>query len=394
MRRTPRHESTSPTSPHSRTEPMARARPTHLALLVAFLATGCGDAATPAASDAGPRDAATFDASPGDASADDAASPDADAPDANLADAALLDAAIVDAGPPPAPTGNIPLEACRGEGGIDERCTLVTDASACTGARCAKLVVVFSGGERGCVSGAGYARVLAGYAAQGYAAVCINYFETSMGSGTLPYVDEAARLDLAVREATTGAWARSYWTGDDLLLQGISHGASAPVILMARTRLDEQPHWRGSRFTAGCFFDGTYDQAATARLLETGAIGGSPCTTPVSWQRWLERYCGPGATGATCDLTTERKAVEDSITDVLPATFALRDLKLIECGSNLRACIGDIVPAAPIEALCTRLDAAPAHTCTFASLPDDSHLSCHADRYDDCRTWFEGLLPP
>ena len=56
----------------------------------------------------------------------------------------------------------------------------------------------------------------------------INYFDTAEGSGTAPYVDEAARIDLAVREATTGPWARAYWTGDDLLLEGISHGATAP----------------------------------------------------------------------------------------------------------------------------------------------------------------------
>jgi hypothetical protein len=356
--------------------------------------SGCGDAPSPPPVDAGAFDAGSMDADLVDASTLDAGTLDAAPRDAGTLDAAPGDADVRDAGPPPAATGTIPLETCRGEGGVDERCTLVTNASACTGARCTKLVVVFSGGEQGCITGAGYGRVLAGYAARGYAAVCINYFETPTGSGAIPYVDEASRLDLAVREATTGAWARAWWTGDDLLLQGISHGASAPVILMARTRLDEQPHWRGSHFTAGCFFDGTYDQAATARLLETGALGGGPCTTPVSWQRWLERYCGPGATGASCDLATVPKAVEDTITTALPATFALRDLKLIECGSNLRACLGDIVLAAPIDALCSRLDASPAHRCTYASLPDDSHLTCHADRYDDCRTWFEGLLPP
>jgi hypothetical protein len=351
-------------------------------------ALGCGDAPSRPPVDAGASDAGSIDADLVDASTHDASTHDA-----STHDASTHDASTHDAGPPPAATGTIPLDTCRGEGGIDERCTLVTNASACTSARCTKLVVVFSGGEQGCITGAGHGRVLAGYAARGYAAVCINYFETSTGSGAIPYVDEASRLDLAVREATTGAWARAYWTGEDLLLQGISHGASAPVILMARTRLDEQPHWRGSRFTAGCFFDGTYDQAATASFLETGAVGGGPCTTPVSWRRWLERYCGPGATGASCDLATVPKAVEDTITTALPETFALRDLKLIECGSNLRACTGDIIPAAPIDALCSRLDASPAHSCTYARLPEDSHLTCHADRSDDCRTWFEGLLP-
>jgi hypothetical protein len=320
-----------------------------------------------------------FDAAPQDAAAEDTGTEDAGTD------------AGGDAGPPPAPSGSIVLEECLGQTGIDERCTLVTNASACTEAPCARLVVVFSGGEMGCVTGAGYAEVLAGYAARGYAAVCINYFDTPMGSGTAPYVDEASRIDLAVRAATTGPWARAYWTGEDLLLEGISHGATAPVVLMARTALDEQPHWHGRRATAGCFFDGAYDQVATASLLATGALGGGPCTMPVSYTRWLERYCGPGATAATCDLASEPKAQEDTLTGVPPASFAIRDFQLFECGSGLTACRGDIVAGAPIETLCQRLDDSPDHTCVFGSLPTDGHLTCHANQYDACRTWFEGL---
>jgi hypothetical protein len=246
----------------------------------------------------------------------------------------------------------------------------------------------------GCVTGRGYAEVLAGYASHGYAAVCINYFDTPTGSGMVPYVDEAERLDVAVREATTGPWARAYWTGADLLLEGISHGATAPVILMARTSLDDQPHWRGTHYTAGCFFDGIYDPRATFDLLATGAVGGRPCESPVSYQRGLERYCGPGATDATCDLDALPAVAEDTITAAPAGNFAVRDFQLFECGSNLRPCLGDIVAGAPIAALCSNLAADAAHSCTFRSLPNDSHLTCHADHYDACRTWFEGLLPP
>jgi hypothetical protein len=312
-------------------------------------------------------------------------------PDAREATDAALPEVGSDSGSAPPANGQVVLDACLGQTGIDERCTLVTNASACTETKCSRLVVVFSGGEMGCVTGRGYAEVLAGYASHGYAAVCINYFDTSMGSGEAPYNDEAERLDVAVREATTGAWARTYWTGEDLLLQGISHGATAPVILMARTDLDEQPHWQGSHFTAGCFFDGAYDQVATASLLATGARGGGPCTMPVSYTRWIERYCGEGE---TCDLATDAEAREDTITEVSPDSFAVRDFRLFECGSALAACSGDIVAGPPVEALCRQLESSPTHTCVFESLPSDSHLSCHANRYDACRTWFEGLLPP
>jgi hypothetical protein len=308
-------------------------------------------------------------------------------------DARALDAGR-DAGPPPAAAGTIVLDACLGEAGVDERCTLVTDATACTSGPCDRLVVVFSGGEMGCLTGDGYRNVLEGYASRGYAAVCINYFDTPTGSGTAPYIDEATRLDIAVREATTGAWARAHWTGRDLLLEGISHGATAPVILMARTRLDDQPHWRGSHFTAGCFFDGSYDQVATADLLRTGARGGTACTVPVSYTRGLERYCGPGATGETCDLAADAKAQLDTVTEALPATFAVEDFKMFECGSARPACSGDIIPGAPIQRLCARLDQSPTHTCDFVSLPDDGHLTCHGNAFDQCRTWFEAILPP
>lgn len=311
----------------------------------------------------------------------------------NASPTMVADAAMDSDRSPPPPSGPIVLDACLGQTGIAERCTLVTNASACTQAKCTKLVVIFSGGEQGCVSGAGYNKALAGYAARGYAAVCINYFDTSTGSGDAPYIDEAARVDLAVRAATTGAWANAYWTGRDLLLEGISHGATAPVILMARTTLDDQPHWHGTHFTAGCFFDGSYDQIATANLLKTGAAG-QPCTTPVSYTRGLERYCGPRANDANCDLTMKPKVQEDTITGAPPAAFAIRDFNMFECGSALPACPGDIIPGAPVEQLCQRLAAAPGHTCAFTGLPRDGHLTCHADHYDECGAWFEGILPP
>jgi hypothetical protein len=339
-------------------------------------------------------DAPAIDASPGDAPAVNAARVDAAPQDLGATDAGGVDVAPRDAGAaqPPA-TGNVVIDACLGQTGLAERCTLVTNASACVGSRCSKLVVVFSGGEMGCATGPGYRAVLDGYAARGYAAVCINYFDTAEGSGASPYLSEAARIDLAVREATTGAWARAYWSGEDLLLQGISHGATAPVILMARTDLEDQPHWRGRRFTAGCFFDGAYDQAATADLLATGAIGRRPCTTPVSFNRWLERYCGAGASASTCDLRTNPRALADTITDTPPSNLSIRDFRMFECGSALPACSGDIVAGAPIQNLCTRIDASPTHTCSFVALPSDGHLTCHGSQWEQCRTWFEGLIP-
>ena len=244
----------------------------------------------------------------------------------------------------------------------------------------------------GCQVGAGYKSVLTSYANQGYAAVCINYFESSTGSGKVPYVDEASRLDFAVKEATSGTWAATYWTGEYLLLQGISHGATAPMILMARTSYASGAHWKGSLATGACFFDGSYDQSATASLLATGAAGGGACTTPVSYTRGLERYCGSGATGATCNLATNTKAQEDTIV-AAPVNYTIRDFKMFECGSALSACVGDIIPGAPVQQLCSHIAGTSGYTCSFTSLPSNGHLTCHASQYDQCRAWFEGIHP-
>lgn len=320
--------------------------------------------------------------------------------DANLGDAGPADASATDSGfspnppldaggvvSPPPPLGQIDIDACIGETGVDEKCVLVTNASACVNEKCSKLVVVFSGGDMGCIDREGYQTVLAGYASHGYAAVCINYFETETGSAQKPYVDEASRIDLALRHATAGAWAQAYWTGENLLLEGISHGATAPVTLMARTALELQSHWQGTNLSAGCFFDGIYDPIATSELLLTGGLG-----CGLLYNRLLKRYCGPAATASNCDLASEEKVQEDTITNVLPLRFGLEHFKMFECGSALSPCFADLTPAEPIEVLCTRLDASPSRSCDYVSLPTDSHLTCHATHYDSCRTWFEDLL--
>ncbi len=60
-----------------------------------------------------------------------------------------------DGGTSPPANGQMVLDACLDQTGIAERCTLVTNATACTTTKCSKLVVVFSSGEMGCLSGAG-----------------------------------------------------------------------------------------------------------------------------------------------------------------------------------------------------------------------------------------------
>lgn len=226
------------------------------------------------------------------------------------------------------------LEACAGLGGVGERCSVTLDASACApDKKCSRLVVLFSGGEMGCaLKGRAYAEVQADYSAHGWASACVNVFETSTGSGALPYYKEADRYDTAVAAVTQGEWAAQLWTGEYLLLQGISHGASAPLIAMARGRLRAERAWQGSAGTAGCFFDGSVNQAATAALLATGTPAGGPCTFPVPYSRWLARYCG----GAGCDLSTNAEALMDTIEDAPAGNFSLTKWRITECGMAAR----------------------------------------------------------
>lgn len=67
--------------------------------------------------------------------------------------------------------------------------------------------------------------------------------------------------------------------------------------------------------------------------------------------------------------------------------------RLYECGSRLSPCIGDIIPRAPFERLCARLNSGGGRTCEFKSLPLDSHLTCHRDYGYECRDWAAALFP-
>jgi hypothetical protein len=285
------------------------------------------------------------------------------------------------------------LQACAGLGGVAERCSVTLDASACApDSKCSRLVVLFSGGEMGCaLKGRAYAEVQADYSAHGWASACVNVFETSTGSGALPYYKEADRYDMAVAAVTQGEWAAQLWTGEYLLLQGISHGASAPLIAMARGRLQAQRAWQGSVGTAGCFFDGSVNQAATAALLATGTPAGGPCTFPVPYSRLLARYCDD----AGCNLSTNAEALMDTIEDAPAGNFSLKKWRITECGSALAACSADIIPAAPLERLCSGLANSTSHSCEFIKAPQLSHLTCHGQLAHECREWFDArLFPP
>ena len=296
--------------------------------------------------------------------------------------------------PPPPPSGSVSVAACAGHGGFADHCgwDYLFDASAC-GQRCTKMVAFFAGGEQDCDN---YGAILEGFASRGYLATCITLFESNEGTGASAFAEEAARVDTVLADIRESAVTQALWTGQHFLISGISHGATVPPIAMARTDLDQGAHWRGEQNTGACFLDGIYDIAALDTLLGTGAMGGGQCILPVSHARMIGRYYDSAPATHDCDNGKcacakghDSRIETDIITSVDADAFSISDWKLIECGSGLPSCIGDIVPAEPIEALCQQLDAAATHSCAFESMPRSSHIACAEPGSLRCIEWFD-----
>ncbi len=168
----------------------------------------------------------------------------------------------------------------------------------------------------------------------------------------------------------------------------------------ATQAFDDQPGWKGRAYTGGCFFDGTYDVAG---LLDFGFPNQcKQASSVVPYERTYSRYCAWPATangnlpatwpqpssGATPDTAA------DTLTTVSVGDLAIRDWKLVECGSALSPCAQDVLPAASIQALCDRIAAAPGYTCDYASFPTSSHIACGIDAstIGSCSSWFEAEL--
>jgi hypothetical protein len=322
-----------------------------------------------------------------------------DAADVALGDAPRASDATDGNGGPVARSGSFEVDACAGIDGIPEPCAwrYEFNEQRCTRENpCSKLVVFYAGGDQDC---ARYDGIITNFVDAGYIATCLQLFQTSNASGQEPYHEEAARVDLVLRAVVSSAMARAVWSGQALLISGVSHGATAPVIAMARTKLDEATAWRGTRTTGACFFDGVYDIAAWDAFLGTRAIGGRQCVLPVPHSRVVGRYyntvprehsCSNDL--CACDPDHSVDMDTDSVVNVPAANYAIADWKLIECGSAGAACTVDITPAEPIRALCTNIAASPDHACTFESLPNASHVACARTNTHSCISWFDELI--
>jgi len=254
---------------------------------------------------------------------------------------------------------------------------------------CSKLLLFFSGGEMSCDgdldSTVGYGKVLKAYADDGYLAICAGIYIGDVESGAVPYNDEASRVKKIISSIRASSAVKSLWDGKHLLFSGISHGSTAPVIAMARGSDDDADEWQGSGETAACFFDGAYDVVATNNF----AINHSCAFV----DRICPRYMGT-TTGCVLD-PNHPEVVADSITGIAPSALKIKNWKLVECGSSYvgaLACNFDFLPAPPIQALCSAIDAGTDHTCAFDSQPTGTHLGCFSTDLgiDQCKAWFNG----
>jgi len=305
-----------------------------------------------------------------------------------------------DAAFPPA-SADVEVPSCGGLNESAETCEVHYryDASRCTrGAPCTKLALFFAGGDQNCAA-ASYRNVVSAYVDAGYVAACLEIFETSVATGLVPYAQEAERVDRVLRAALD--LLRGPWSGEHLLVTGISHGATAPVIAAARTTLDDA--WHGTGRTAACFYDGVYDIGALDAFVGTSGGDGGPCgaLTILPHERAVGRYYG--AAGPLLHACTNQKCFcdprhapamdTDTIVTVSPRELAIKTWKLIECGSAMAACNQDVIPGAPVAALCTqiRTGSADGYSCDYDSMPSDSHLRCHETGVSKCLSWFDAL---
>jgi hypothetical protein len=298
--------------------------------------------------------------------------------------------------------GEFTIDSCSGLNGSAEKCywRYLFNAEKCSEQRpCSKLVVFFSGGEMTCDESFNdetsvYSKVLKAYSDDGYLAVCAgNYISNEVH---VPMFQEAARINEIMKAVRSAEVTQAIWDGKDLLWAGVSHGATATVSSMANSTYDNQDLWKGSDTTAACFHDGIYDPLYASTFLQAYPISCNFLRNVSFCQRYV------GIDNCTDPSPPTSDILADTVVSKTPTAFSIPHWKLVECGSEIGPppCVAagdadrDWVPAAPIEALCSNINASPTHTCTYGSQPLEGHLSCAgtAAGTSICRSWFNNLV--
>jgi len=287
------------------------------------------------------------------------------------------------------------VKTCRPLDSVGESCVwnVAADASKCPDGKCSKLVLFFNGADMNCHRLKGFQKKRLGhlmerYSENGYVAVTACLYETLKGANELTLGEQMGRVGAIYEAVTTDLQVRRHWSGEHLLVAGVSLGASTPVVALIRQR-----GWPGIREpgkVAACFHDGVYDLYALDKFLWENR----PSCASSRNQSLCKRYVGTKRCEYPITQSTETEF--DSVGLASLQGLPIGDWKLIECGSRMPSakCAlrgGDWVPAGPIENFCRRIAAEPDQHCEFGSQPMDSHLDCaFTDRgIDECRLWFD-----
>jgi len=292
-------------------------------------------------------------------------------------------------------TGSATID-CSSFGTGTEHCSYeyAYNPTQCASHGCRKLLIYFAGDTMTCDNIA-----LAAYAADGYVATCAKLFDTSTGAETYPYNREAARVNALVTTIVADTTVTANWSGEYLFFSGTGHGATAPVIAMARTTDANQASWKGTAHTAACFMAGAYDMVAL-----DGMAGADGCTLSTSGvilphEVVVGRYTGSlylgghecGSGPCPCSPAHSADVDHDSIIGSFTVTdLAITDWNLGACGDSLDPCTQQGVPSVSISTLCGLIDSSGGYTCTYQSQPTVPYSSCSVSY---CQTWFNTFAP-
>jgi len=197
---------------------------------------------------------------------------------------------------------DLTLPACNGKGPGAQDChaRLFIDSARCSPAQpCERLVVYWSGGEQSCVDGT-YDGLMQSYAAEGFVAACAQPFSTSAEAGAYPYYQEFDRMDELMAALRALPEVQAAWTGNRLLIAGVSHGATAPLAAIA-AKAALRSHaavWTGKQATAVVLYDGISNTAT----LEEWTASQQNCA------QWHSRFVGRYGDGAPLLHSCSNKA--------------------------------------------------------------------------------------
>jgi hypothetical protein len=157
---------------------------------------------------------------------------------------------------------------------------------------CERLVVFWAGGGQTCddvdANNEGdFDSILSHYVDRGFIAACAQPYTTPDAGGAYPYHMEWDRMHYLMQRIRRDTFR--LWDGGHLLISGASHGATAPMVMIASHRAlkNYARVWTGSSHTAVIMFDGISNPRS---LEEWAGAQGRDSGCGFFHSRWVGRY--------------------------------------------------------------------------------------------------------